>query len=176
VNYRYEFPFGKGKAFGNSWPKFLDEIAGGWSVAGVYTYHSGLPLAFTTTNNTNSFGGSQVPNIIDGSQLAISNPSRFKWFNTADVVQPAAFTYGNAPRYLGYVRAQSMSQMDLGLTKTFAMPWERIKLNLRADAFNAFNHNQFSTPSVNLSALTFGQITSSYSTPRNIQLALRLTF
>jgi Carboxypeptidase regulatory-like domain/TonB dependent receptor len=176
VNYRYEFPFGNGKTFGASWPKFLDTVAGGWSVAGIYTYHSGLPLAFSATNNTNSFGGSQLPNIVNGAQLGIANPSRFEWFNTADVVQPPAFTYGNAPREIGYVRAQGMSQMDMGITKNFTLPWEGIKLNLRADAFNAFNHNQFSAPSASLSSLTFGQITSSYSTPRNIQLALRLTF
>ncbi len=176
LNYRYEFPFGKGKSFGASMPRAVDAVFGGWSIAGVYTYHSGLPLAFTATNNTNSFGGSQVPNILNGSQLAIANPTRSQWFNIADVTQPAAFTYGNAPRYIGYVRAQPLNQMDFGLTKTFSMPWENIKLNLRADAFNSFNHNQFSAPSVSLSSLTFGQVTSSYSTPRNIQLALRLMF
>jgi hypothetical protein len=176
VNYRYEFPYGKGKHFGASAPKALEAIAGGWSVAGVYTYHSGFPLAFTATNNTNSFGGSQVPNIISGAQLPIANQSRFAWFNVGDVVQPPAFTFGNAPRYEGYVRAQPLSQMDMGVTKTFSLPWERLKLNLRADAFNIFNHNQFAAPSVTLGSLTFGQVTSSFSTPRNVQVALRLTF
>lgn len=176
VNYRYEFPFGHGRSFGSHLPGVVEAIVGGWTVAGVYTYHSGLPLAFSATNNTNSFGGSQLPNITDGKQLGIDNPTRFKWFNTADVTQPAAFTFGNAPRYIGYVRAQPMSQMDMGLTKTFFLPWENIRLNLRADAFNAFNHNQFAGPSVSLSSLTFGQVTSSYSSPRNIQAALRLEF
>jgi hypothetical protein len=176
VNYRYEFPFGRGKRFGANAPGFVDAIAGGWSVAGIYTYHSGLPLAFSAPNNTNSFGGSQLPNIVNGAQLALPNPSRFAWFNTADVVQPPAFTFGNAPREIGYVRAQPMSQMDMGVTKTFSLPWESIKLNLRADAFNLLNHNQFSAPSATLGSLTFGQITSSYSTPRNVQLAVRLTF
>jgi hypothetical protein len=176
INYRYEFPFGRGKAFGGSLPGAVRAAIAGWSVAGVYTYNSGLPLAFTTTNNTNSFGGSQFPDISDRSLLPIANQSRFAWFNMSVVSQPAAFTYGNAPRYLGEVRAQATNQMDLGLTKTFALPWENIKLNFRADAFNAFNHNQFSAPSTNFSALTFGQVTASRSTPRNIQLALRLNF
>lgn len=176
VNYRYELPFGKGKSIGPGLSRFANAIVGGWSVAGLYTFHSGLPLAFSAVNNTNSFGGSQLPNIINGAQLGVSNPTRTQWFNTADVVQPAAFTFGNAPREIGYVRAQRMSQMDMGLTKSFALPWEGIRLNLRADAFNVFNHNQFSAPSTSLSALTFGQVTSSYSTPRNVQLALRLTF
>jgi hypothetical protein len=153
----------------------LDAIVAGWSVAGVYTYHTGLPLAFSATNNTNSFGGSQLPNITSGAQLALENPTRFKWFNTADVTQPLAFTFGNAPREVGYVRAQAMNQMDMGVTKTFSIR-EKVKLNLRADAFNAFNHNQFSAPSASLSSLTFGQVTSSFSTPRNIQAALRLSF
>ena len=88
----------------------------------------------------------------------------------------AAFTYGNAAREVAYVRTQATNQMDFGLTKTFSLPWENIKLNFRADAFNAFNHNQFAGPSASLSSLTFGQVTSSRSTPRNIQLALRLNF
>jgi len=175
VNYRYELPVGKGRHFGGSLSRPLDAIVGGWSVAGVYTYHTGLPLAFSATNNTNSFGGSQLPNITNGAQLALANPTRFKWFNTADVTQPLAFTFGNAPREVGYVRAQAMNQMDMGVTKTFSIR-EKVKLNLRADAFNAFNHNQFSAPSVSLSSLTFGQVTSSFSTPRNIQTALRLSF
>jgi hypothetical protein len=176
VTYRYEFPFGKGKSFGSSWPRGVDLALGGWSVAGIATYHSGLPLAFSTTNNTNSFGGSQLPNITNGAQLALPNPTRFEWFNTADVTQPPAFTFGNAPREIGYVRAAPMENMDMGLTKTFPLPWEKVRLSFRADAFNAFNHNQFAAPNTNAASTTFGQVTSSYSTPRNIQLALRLTF
>jgi Carboxypeptidase regulatory-like domain/TonB dependent receptor len=176
VTYRYEFPFGKGRAFGKSWSRGIDLALGGWSVAGIWSYHSGLPLAFTTTNNTNSFGGSQLPNITNGAQLALPNPSRFEWFNTADVTQPPAFTFGNAPREIGYVRAAPMENMDMGLTKTFPLHWENVKLSFRADAFNAFNHNQFSAPNTNAASTTFGQVTTSYSTPRNIQLALRLTF
>jgi hypothetical protein len=175
INYRYQLPVGKGQHFGSSLPRPLEALIGGWSVAGVYTYHSGLPLTFSATNNTNSFGGSQLPNITDGAQMALANPNRLKWFNTADLTQPAPFTFGNAPRYIGYVRAQAMNQMDMGVTKTFSLR-ETVKLNLRADAFNAFNHNQFNAPSTVLGSLTFGQVTSSYSTPRNIQVALRLSF
>ncbi|MFL6416344.1 MAG: hypothetical protein ACJ74Y_11840, partial [Bryobacteraceae bacterium] len=168
--------FGKGRRLGSSLPRGVDAVIGGWSLAGIYSYTSGLPLAFTTSNNTNSFGGSQLPNIANGPALANPNQSRFAWFNTAVVSQPAAFTFGNAPRYEGYVRAQATNQLDMGATKAFTLPWESVKLSFRADAYNAFNHNVFAAPATNYSLTTFGQVTSSRSTPRNIQLALRLTF
>jgi hypothetical protein len=175
VTYRYDLPFGKGQAIGASLPAFVNAVIGGWAVSGVYTYTSGLPLSFTTTNNTNSFGGSQFPNISDRHLLAIANPTRLAWFNKSVFSQPAAFTYGNAPRYVSEVRSDATNNMDFGLQKTFPI-LEKVRLQFRAEAFNAFNHNQFSAPTTNITSPTFGQITSSRSTPRNIQLSLRLTF
>jgi hypothetical protein len=144
-------------------------------LSGVWTYTSGLPLAFTDANNTNSFGGSQVPNISDRHLLAIANPDRLAWFNKSVFSQPAAFTYGNAPRYESEVRNDATKNMDFGLQKIFSIK-EKIRMTLRGDAFNAFNHNQFNSPATNRSLTTFGQITSSRSTPRNIQVSLRLSF
>ena len=176
--FQYEIPVGRGKSFGADVPGVLDAIIGGWSVSGVYNYTSGLPLDFTTSNNTFSFAGSnqsQRPNISDRSLLPIANPTRFAWFNKDPFSQPAPFTFGNAPRYVGEVRADSTNNIDLGIHKTFRLT-EAVSLQFRGEAFNAFNHNQFNAPQRNFTSNTFGQVTSSRSTPRNIQLALRLWF
>ncbi len=176
--FQYEIPVGHGKSFGAGMPSVVDAIVGGWSVSGIYSYTSGLPLNFTTSNNTFSFGGSnqsQRPNISDRSLLAVNDPTRLAWFNKDPFSQPDPFTFGNAPRYVGDVRVDSTNNMDLGVQKTFKVT-EAVNLQFRGDAFNAFNRNQFNGPQTNFTSNTFGQVTSSRSTPRNIQLALRLSF
>jgi hypothetical protein len=81
---------------------------------------------------------------------------------------------------------------DATLLKTFAVWGERTKLTFRADFFNMTNHTNFANPGHNQgSASTFGKITSTVGSatatsvgttagavggPRQIQLALRLTF
>jgi hypothetical protein len=82
------------------------------------------------------------------------------------------------------LRGPKFFNQNLGLAKTFPVVTDRINLKFRADAFNAFNHPSFGLPEGPLNSLdqtdiaggTFGQITTTASTPRVIQLALRLEF
>jgi len=176
LTFGYDLPVGKGKALGGSVPGALDAVIGGWSISGIYSYTSGVPLNYAvSSNNTNSFGGNQYPNIADRKLIAISNRSRYAWFNTAAFSQPAAFTFGNAPRYVAEVRTDPTNNVDLSISKTFPIR-EKLKLQFRAETYNTFNHNQFAAPVTTFASTTFGQITSSRSTPRNVQLALRLSF
>jgi hypothetical protein len=56
------------------------------------------------------------------------------------------------------------------------MPWEGHRLLFRAEAFNAFNHANFTNPSLNLqSPLTFGEFQGTMD-PRSMQFALRYEF
>jgi hypothetical protein len=171
VTYIYELPIGKGKKLGASLNAVADAIVGGWQISGVATFKSGFPIAITTgTNNTNSFGGSQRPNLVGDPTL--SNPSIHEWFNTAAFVQPAPFTFGNAPRYMGNVRAPGMEKFDIGLQKWFK--WREIlKLQFRAEMFNAFNRVNYYAPDGNLTDSSFGTISGTLP-PRDIQMGLKL--
>jgi hypothetical protein len=97
------------------------------------------------------------------------------------VVHPADRTYG-LPRNV--LRGPSLTNLDIALAKTTAIT-ERVKLELRAEFFNALNHPEFAQPTAvdgaaNIESPTFGQITTTGSfrgpAPRIGQLAIRLTF
>ena len=50
-----------------------------------------------------------------------------------------------------------------------------VRAQVQADLFNAFNRVNFNNPSVTATNTDFGRVTS-VGPPRNVQLALRLTF
>ncbi len=63
----------------------------------------------------------------------------------------------------------------MALSKGFTLIGER-ELAFRADFFNILNHPSLSPPSNNITSTNFGQITSTVSTERQLQLALKLNF
>ncbi|HXN46912.1 MAG TPA: carboxypeptidase-like regulatory domain-containing protein [Bryobacteraceae bacterium] len=171
VSYIYELPIGKGKKVGTNFNAVANAVVGGWQVSGITSYKSGFPIAITTgDNNTNSFGGNQRPDLVGNPTL--SNPTINEWFNTAAFAQPAPFTFGNAPRYMGNVRAPGLANWDIGLQKWFYLH-ETLKLQFRAEMFNAFNHANFYKPDGNLTDSTFGVISATLP-PRDIQFGLKL--
>lgn len=170
-------PFGRGKAIGAQWNRWLDTVFGSWQLSGVYRLASGLPSHFSTTNNTNSFGGSQQPNVTNMKDVTVPNPTTAQWFNTAAFSQPADYTFGSAPRWFTNVRFSRVNNVDAALMKDFRLS-ERVKAQLRGEFFNATNRTQFGWPDTNLTSSTFGQNngTAPGFTPRNIQLGLRISF
>ncbi len=42
-NFIYELPFGRGKSFAGTAPRWVDELIGGWSVSGLPSVHTGVP-------------------------------------------------------------------------------------------------------------------------------------
>ena len=85
---------------------------------------------------------------------------------------PAPNTPGNAPRNVTF--GPGFWNVDVGLTKRFTFG-SRQSIDLRIEAFNAFNTVNFRNPDAVLGASNFGQILTSYE-PRQMQLALRYAF
>jgi hypothetical protein len=162
VNYNYELPFGAGKLLGSGWSRPMNAILGGWQWSGILTAKSGLPLSINpATNNTGGFGFNQRPNLVAGVNPVPQNQSITDWINPAAFTQPAAYTFGDAPRFLSNLRAPKFFDYDMGIGKWWGLG-ELRRLQLRVEMFNVFNHPSFFEPDTNLGDSNFGTITAAY--------------
>ena len=194
----YELPFGKNKMFLATSPYWLNEVVGGWSLSGITEFHTGQAWG----TNSNAFVASysnDAPGILVGTKSNVathldklSGGGVNIFANQANAansyVGPIGFQIGErnglrGPRYF---------DADLGLGKTFPVYKEGVNLNFRADAFNAFNHPNFSLPAENayngldqqdITSSQFGNISYTVEPAGNenngarvLQLSLRLEF
>ena len=166
--------------FGKNVPGWLDQIIGGWSLTGIYTYRSGLPFSTTTGSFPVSFLVDS-PAVFNGHPGILSGNIRddgdgniqfFNEFALGAFSNPEPGTSGNRNN----LRGPSFWNADLALLKNFQMPWEGHRLQLRMEAYNAFNHHVFGLPTANINSPTFGRITGSASAAREIQFAARYDF
>jgi Carboxypeptidase regulatory-like domain len=178
----YELPLGAGKQY--PLHGAMDEALGGWRVTGIYQIHSGLPFTVDTSNSGVDDSGSEagpcgcgyswLPNVVGNPH--VSNPSISEWFNPSAFATPATGTFGDERR--NSLIGPNWRDLDLSIGKSFALV-EGMRLEIRADAFDAFNHPFFSQPS-NVAGTDLsggGEISGTVtSTQRDIQLGGRLTF
>ena len=177
----YQLPFGQGKQFLNN-GRILDAFVGGWQVNTIVIVQSGQPFTPVIQNNSNSYasggnGFAWYPNLIGNPVLANRGPKQ--WFNEAAFAVPASGTFGNERR--NQLTGPGLSTVNLSLGKTFTL-WEEMRLEIRADADNVFNHASFALPNNNLSnsgsVISTGTSNiSNTSVPmRNMQLKMRFSF
>jgi hypothetical protein len=176
---RYELPVGPGKAILNH--GIAAAALGGWSIGAFYTDDAGRPLALTSTNNSNSFGGGtgERPDAT-GLPAALPGGPQFcngcAYFNAAAFVQTPAYQFGNVSRYLPDVNNPTSWNVDALIEKSGRIR-EYLRLTFRAELFNALNTVDFSGPTTSITSSTFGKITlSQANTPRQVQFSLRLKF
>ncbi|MGE0128103.1 MAG: TonB-dependent receptor [Blastocatellales bacterium] len=174
VSYLYELPFGKGRRFGSGASGVLDAIIGGWQFNGITTFQSGTPLSISANNTAGLFNPLTRPNT-NGKDPQLSGPVHErlnKYFDTSVYSQPAPFTFGNAGATVN-IRNDGIKTFDLSLFKQFA-PIERMRVQFRVEALNAFNTPRFGSPNTSVTSNTFGQITSQSNSPRQLQFGLKL--
>jgi hypothetical protein len=174
ISYNYELPFGKGKQFGAQWSTVENAILGGWAWSGIMSATSGLPLSVNPIGYNAGPGMGQRPNFVPGVSLVPSNQSITNWVNRAAFSQPAAYTFGDVPRFISNLRGPRFFDWDMSILKRWNFT-ERRQLEFRFEMFNAFNHPNFYEPDPNLGDLTFGVITAAYQ-QRLAQIAGKFYF
>ena len=75
----------------------LGALVNDWTVTGVLTLQSGVPIAIAQTTNNNGFAGfgTQRPNLIGDPTLPADERSVSRWFNTG-AFEAAAAVYASA--------------------------------------------------------------------------------
>jgi hypothetical protein len=180
-----DIPVGKGKALLGHMPGWLDYAIGGWQVSSLFTYRSGLPLSCSDSGVYNvNYEYSSLCILKPGSTLSSSGfqfdsaglPSIF---SNPNVSSSMAASYPGQVGSRGLFRGLGLWNDDLSVSKSFRLPKEGHRISIRAEAYNALNHEAFGTPSLNMaSPTTFGQIASTLTnaSARVMQFAGRYEF
>jgi hypothetical protein len=174
INSVFELPFGAGRRWLRS--GIASHIAGGWRIAFIQAYTSGLPIGVTTNAPLNIFNGTNRPNVtgadwrapIAGSEF---DPTVDRFLNRAAFVQPVG-ELGNAPRINGDVRRFWNLTENLSVGKSIKAAG--LDMDLRIEAFNLFNRVIWGAPNTDFSSPNFGLINSLGNSPRQMQIGLKL--
>jgi hypothetical protein len=94
------------------------------------------------------------------------------WFDTSAFVAPPLYSFGNSGT--GILTGPGYFDLDLGIVRMIPIT-ERIALNIRGEAFNAFNRANFSNPNATIGTGPAG-IISATQPARIIQMAVKLVF
>jgi hypothetical protein len=176
LSYIYELPF-----LSNSGNKTFRFLLSNWQIAGITQIESGAPIPRVTVADTLQGQRGLYPNLIgnpNGGLAGTIDPVSGLPF----IFDPTAFApapvgqFGNAPRSFG--RLPGRFQTNLALSKNFYFRNDTLRLQLRAEAFNVFNHTQFTGVSTVLPTfpnITFGLPTGT-RLPREFQLGAKFLF
>lgn len=169
----YELPFGKDRAFGASWPRALDLVAGGWSLGFATNAHSGYPVTVVDSANPSlqASRSTERPNRIASGQ--VPNPTLEQWIDRSAFVTAALGTFGNSG--IGILRAPGYWNLDLTLSKQVTTVGRQYVL-FRCEAFNVLNHPNMAPPQANIQSTAFGTITTTVGNARIIQLVAKYYF
>jgi hypothetical protein len=171
----YQLPFGKGQRFGSGASGWVDALIGGWQVQGVYTFQTGLPVVFSNDVFYN------------GGDVALSDPTVSKWFNTAAFTSLLTDPVSNNstpvnhvrtfPLRLTEVRTDAINSMDLSFLKNTRLPGNK-QLQLRLEYINFLDNPLFPGPVVTATTNTFGQIVASNQSnyARRAQVGVKFLF
>jgi hypothetical protein len=162
-------------------------VLGGWQWTGIYTYLSGdaMTILAGTDRSETALGADRANFIGTPSQYGGVAPASSRggcgssaceaWLNTSLFVLPPIGTFGNVGK--GAFRGPGRTNVDTGLLKNF-YPWpthENLRMQLRGEFFNVFNHAEFNDPDVTRNDGNFGGIYAA-ADPRIIQLAVKVIF
>ncbi len=193
ANFVFDMPFGRGRRYFSDMNRFADAILGGWSLRGIYRWNTGQPLstpfdqAQWATNWNVQSNGTRIRNVdygaVRNTQNYFTDPQAA--FNSFRNARPGETGERNTLRLPGY------QVMDMGLSKSFKMPWsEGHALSLRWEVFNVTNVQYFAATNFTRSTYglpqdpetasapgDFGKLfTDIQGNPRRMQFGIRYSF
>ena len=159
----------------------LGRLVEGWAVSPILNLQSGnpfSPIIPLLADGSGSLLAFDRPDLVPGQSIQLDHPTPDLWFNKAAFVRhPGGF--GNAGRNI--ITAPGLANFDLSLVKSTTVK-ENVNVQFRAEAFNVFNHPNFSQPNRTVTSGDFGRITTTRSvrgdlgSSRQIQFGLKFMF
>jgi hypothetical protein len=141
--------------------RWVDRVVGGWQIQGVYQFQTGFPLAFGSFNITSGATSGDIIYLGGDINVPSGEQTLAKWFNAAafSSVDPGAGHLRTLPYRFSNVRRDNINNVDLSLMKNTKIN-ERMRIQLRLEAINAFNHPYFQAPGTTRGSTTFGLVFS----------------
>jgi len=186
TNFAYQLPFGQGQRFASGVTGWLNNLIGGWQWNGIFNVQSGFSFTPQVGANTSGTGDTDNPDVPNWNPNfkgnAILGVDGFKktgqYFDPNAFLLPLSGTFGNVSR--GSLTGPALTIVDTSLFKKIRIN-EQWNLQFRAEAFNVLNHTNFAEPNAvvfagNNYSSSAGVITSTSTTSRQIQFALKLLF
>jgi hypothetical protein len=158
----YELPFGRGRQFLKN-GGVMSAFASNWQVTGTWEYQPGGLLEWNAPPTGNGAANYFFTGNID--DIALDDPSRDRWINIDAGFQrdpaliPAAFQRRAFPFRIDGVRGQSLMFTNMSIQRSFGAGGSRT-WQLRVDAQNLFNRQQWQGPNLNPTSTLFGQVTT----------------
>ena len=97
------------------------------------------------------------------------------YFNSAAFGSPASFEFGNTKEYNSWIRGFTQGSEALEIGKTVPIH-ERLKFDIGADFVNPFNIVRWADPGNLVGGGTFGAVSGTQGTPREIQMNAKINF
>jgi hypothetical protein len=200
INSVWQLPFGKGQKFLSNSKGLADTILGGWQLSGIYRWNSGLPALSPYDNARWATNWNVQANVtpinpihVCDSRPMVGDAKLFGSCNSnSQVYQNFRNAYPGETGPRNYLRLPGYTDLDLGLGKTFTMPWnEGHKLQIRWDAFNVTNTQHFGAVDTSrtgfgvgrdpglqgsLAPTTWSNFIQIQGTPRVFQIGARYSF
>ena len=148
---------------------FKGGVLGGWKLSDITTLRSGTSLSpgLSISNQGNAVRPDRVPG------TSIHGPrTQAQWFNKAAFRAPQPGFYGNGAT--GSIQGPGLIDFDMSLYKEFHFT-ESNYFEFRSEAFNIFNHTNFTTINTTVGNSNYGRATAA-TDPRILEFALRYHF
>jgi hypothetical protein len=172
-SYNWQMPFDKWVSAG--WAR---KVAGGWSLSGITTFATGLPISLTEDDDNSLIGANaapvDVPNYSPGGPvLGDTNPRHGNpYFHQSLFSNENVGQFGTSRRR--FFHGPGLNNFNMALLKTTKIT-ESTELQLRFEGFNVFNHAQFFNPTGEINSSQFGMVSGARD-PRIMQVGAKFLF
>jgi hypothetical protein len=147
ADFVWQVPIGRGQAFFGNVGKGADALLGGWQLSSIIRWNTGLPTGaspfdesqWATSWEVQSNATPTSPVHSCSNKPKNTAPKIFGGCDVTAIYQSYRNAYPGESGPRNYLRYPGYFDLDLGLSKSFKMPWEGHQLTLRWDVFNVTN-------------------------------------